>query len=226
MEREELIASRLTILLKELEGKATLVAVSKYSPLLDITYALNAGQHDFGESRVQDLAKKSAQLNSSNIRWHFIGHLQRNKVKPLLAIPNLYSVHSVDSLRLLQELLAQESSFTGNCLKLYLQVNCSGESSKGGFSPGEELDQGISTLLDANLSKYALAGLMTMGPILTDNFESDAGEAFEYLRRERDRIVIKFSLTNLELSMGMSRDFRVALGQESDIVRIGGHIFA
>jgi PLP dependent protein len=226
MDRGELIAKRLTALKEELEGQATLVAVSKYSSVVDIQHALKTGHLDFGESRVQDLRQKAATINHPPPRWHFIGHLQRNKVKQLLLTPNLYAIHSVDSCRLLGELIACEVPLLSSPLSLYFQVNCSGEESKGGVTPGSELDQLVETILSSSNGKLSLAGLMTMGRIATNNFGLETRQTFSALRQERDRIAKKFTLSGLGLSMGMSGDYRIALQEESDIVRIGGHIFS
>ncbi len=225
MERGELIASRLNSLGGELDGRATLVAVTKYSPLSDVKLALSAGHFDFGESRVQDLKEKALELEEVNLRWHFIGHLQRNKVKALLKVPNLYAIHSVDSPRLLSELINLQELFNGDQLKVFFQVNCTGEGSKGGVSPGDSLDEMVEQLINDGISKLSLAGLMTMGRLETDDFAGDAKRTFAKLRQERDRIRDKFQLNNLGLSMGMSSDYHIALDEGSSFVRIGGHIF-
>src|SRR4051812_24051577 len=105
------IAKNLSALKKEIKG-AHLVAVTKYSPVEDVVTAYEAHQYDFGENRVQDLAQKAqvfSEKDLSKVKWHFIGHLQSNKVKDLLRIPRLYAIHSVDSIRLLEEIIKRES---------------------------------------------------------------------------------------------------------------------
>jgi uncharacterized pyridoxal phosphate-containing UPF0001 family protein len=123
------IAKNLSALKKEIKG-AHLVAVTKYSPVEDLMIAYEAHQYDFGENRVQDLQEKAAVFHEkelNKVKWHFIGHLQTNKVRDLLKIPHLYAIHSVDSLRLLEELIKRESDFIGPELKLFFQVNTSHE---------------------------------------------------------------------------------------------------
>ena len=119
------LEERLNSLNKELNG-ATLVAVSKYSPIEDLALAYSLGQLDFGENRVADLATKagSFQFNQrQNVRWHFIGVLQTNKIKDLLKTPNLHAIHSVSSLKILEEILKREKEFLGSELNLFFQMN-------------------------------------------------------------------------------------------------------
>jgi len=222
------IAKKLSVLKNELQS-AHLVAVTKYSPLEDVVSAYEAHQYDFGENRLQDLSDKAhafAELGLSKVKWHFIGHLQTNKVSALLKIPNLYAIHSVDSLRLLEELIKKESDFRGTELKIFFQVNTSREEEKSGFETAEELDQAIKLLLGRASTKLTFFGLMTMGTIRTNEFESEATRCFKDLSSIARNLEKTYSLkSKLKLSMGMSQDYKLALLAGSDYVRIGSAIF-
>lgn len=222
------IAKKISLIKKEL-NKTQLIAVSKYSPIEDIITAYEAHHYDFGENRVQDLKDKSekfSDLSLNKVRWHFIGHLQTNKVRELYKIPNLYAIHSVDSVSLLEELIKRENEFVGTELKLFFQVNTSHEVEKSGFESSEELSKGIELLLSMNSSKLKLFGLMAMGTIRTTNFEAEALRCFKDLGLIAQRMQKLHGLKNpLKLSMGMSQDYKIAITEGSDYVRIGSAIF-
>ncbi len=221
------LESRLSNLNHELNG-AVLVAVSKYSPVEDLALAYSLGQMDFGENRVADLAAKASsfQFNQrQNVRWHFIGVLQTNKVKDLMKIPNLHAIHSVSSLKILEEILKREKEFQGSELNLFFQMNTSLEEEKSGFETVAELCAAVDVLFKKKKTDLKFKGLMTMGPIRTENFEEDAKKSFEKLAAARDEIAQKFNLTDLKLSMGMSQDYKIALAAGADYVRIGSLIF-
>lgn len=206
-------------------GNAKLIAVSKYSPVEDVALAYQAGHKDFGENRVQDLSEKANYFQEhhlDHVRWHFIGHLQSNKVKDLFLIPNLEMIHSVDSLKLLHEMVKRKS-FLKKAIKVFLQVNTSHEEQKSGFESLEEIENAILYLRDHS-DKFELFGLMTMGPIRTENFENGAEVSFKQLFELSRELNEKFKL-NLKLSMGMSQDFSIALKYHSDFVRIGSAVF-
>ncbi len=222
------ISKKLSSLKKELND-AQLVAVSKYSTVEDVVLAYECHHYDFGENRVQDLKEKTDFFFANNfkkVRWHFIGHLQTNKVRDLLKCQNLWAVHSIDSLRLLEEFLKRETDFLGNELKLFFQVNTSHETEKSGFESSEELLLAIKLLLSNPQSKYKLYGLMTMGTVRTDAFEEEARRCFKDLNRIarglEEQLGLKFKL---KLSMGMSQDYQIALAEGTDFVRIGSAIF-
>lgn len=222
------IAKNLSAIKKEMKG-AHLVAVTKYSPVEDVITAYEAHHYDFGENRVQDLADKAEifeEKELTKVKWHFIGHLQTNKVRDLLKIPHLYAIHSVDSIRLLEELLKRESDFPGSELKLFFQVNTSHEEEKSGFESAEELHMAINLLLGKGYSKFKLYGLMTMGTIRTEKFEAEAERCFKDLATIARSVEDKYSLkAKLKLSMGMSQDYKLALAHGSDYVRVGSAIF-
>jgi pyridoxal phosphate enzyme (YggS family) len=226
MTRAGTIASRIQLLKDEI-GTGQLIAVSKYAPIEDIVSAYQAEQFDFGESKVSVLKKKADyfQANKLNeVRWHFIGHLQTNKVKDLLRIPNLHAIHSVDSIRLLQDILKYQTLFQGNELGIFFQVNTSHEEEKSGFETLDELEQAISLLLKEK-SSLKFLGLMTMGTMRTDDFEAEARRCFLELNEMKIKLESKYSLGEIKLSMGMSQDYKIALEQGSDLVRIGTAIF-
>lgn len=207
-------------------GASTLIAVSKYHTIEDITFAHQAGQLDFGESRVQDLLNKAEHFSAENITdlsWHFIGRLQSNKINMLAKVPLLKFIHSIDSLKLLDALLKREDNFHQvEKIGVFLQINTSGEEEKGGIRSIEDLRTGIELLNSSNSKVFTLAGLMTIGRIRTNNFEEDARFSFNELRELRNQLEIP----ELDLSMGMSRDFKIAIEYGSSYVRVGSAIFA
>jgi len=193
-----------------------LVAVSKTYPPAVIQEAWNAGQHVFGENRVQDALPKIAEL-PAEAEWHFIGHLQSNKIRK--ALPAFTLIHGVDNLELAQQInrIAGEMGLTANIL---LEINVSGEASKFGFSP-TDLRQNLEDLLC--LPNIRINGLMTMAPYSED--PETARPVFSKLRILRDELAAKTGQSLRELSMGMSGDFEVGIEEGATIVRIGSSIF-
>jgi pyridoxal phosphate enzyme (YggS family) len=193
-----------------------LVAVSKTYPPAVIQEAWNAGQHVFGENRVQDALPKIAEL-PAEAEWHFIGHLQSNKIRK--ALPAFTLIHGVDNLELAQQInrIAGEMGLTANIL---LEINVSGEASKFGFSP-TDLRQNLEDLLC--LPNIRINGLMTMAPYSED--PELARPVFSKLRILRDELAAKTGQALRELSMGMSGDFEVGIDEGATIVRIGSSIF-
>ncbi len=226
MQKNEL-EQRLKKLKSELK-KAELIAVSKYSTSEEVELAYECGQYHFGENRVADLEAKALYFKEKNlkeVKWHFIGHLQSNKVRDLLKIPNLHAIHSVDSVRLLEELLKRENDFKGRVLKIFFQVNTSHEDAKSGFETMEELKSAVRLLSTRGDSKLKIEGLMTMGAIRTDDVKASAIKSFKELRAIRDLLASEYNLSNLKLSMGMSGDYKEALGEGADYIRVGSLIF-
>ena len=193
-----------------------LVAVSKTYPPAVIQEAWNAGQHVFGENRVQDALPKIAEL-PAKAEWHFIGHLQSNKIRK--ALPAFTLIHGVDNLELAQQInrIAGEMGLTANIL---LEINVSGEATKFGFSPAD-LRQNLEGLLC--LPNIRINGLMTMAPYSED--PETARPVFSKLRILRDELAAQSGQALPELSMGMSGDFEVAIQEGATIVRIGSSIF-
>jgi hypothetical protein len=193
-----------------------LVAVSKTHPPELIHEAFEAGQRAFGESRVQDALPKLDAL-PAGIEWHFIGHLQTNKIRKVVARFALF--HGVDNENLAAQInrIAGELGVTANVL---LEVNVSGEESKFGFAP-ENLPAALENL--APLPFLRIRGLMTMAPY--SDTPEEARPFFAKLRELRNRLASQTGLPLSELSMGMSGDFEQGIAEGATIVRVGSAIF-
>ena len=193
-----------------------LVTISKTHPAEKVRGAYEAGQTLFGESRVQEARAKIPELPSA-IRWHFVGHLQKNKIRQ--ALPLFEMIHSVDSLSLAQDMnrIAEEE---GSHPRVLLEVNMAGEGSKFGFKP-ENLREQMETLLA--LSRLSILGLMTIPPLAP---EAEASRKyFVQLRELRDRLQTEFHVDLTQLSMGMTNDFAIAVEEGATLVRVGTAIF-
>ena len=228
MNRSGILGAKIERLKKELGNNATLVAVSKYHPASDIIAAYEAGHRDFGESRVQELKEKSEKLKDEGIDdicWHFIGHLQTNKVNHLLRIQNLRFIHSIDSMKLLMELYRKKEYFEGEDLGYFLQVKTSDAEEKYGFQGIDSLREALNFIVEQPKGGPYLHGLMTMGKIRTDDFEGDARAAFKKLVCIKQELLRDYSTFDLALSMGVSQDYKKAVSEGSDFVRVGGAIF-
>ncbi|ATH07757.1 YggS family pyridoxal phosphate enzyme [Halobacteriovorax marinus] len=231
MTREELLEKRFKEFnskLKEKTNKTQFIAVTKYSPVDDIFISYNLGHRDFGENRVLDLQEKALEFEKKgldDVHWHFIGHLQSNKINRLLKIPNLKYIHSIDSLSLLEQILAKEDQYRGERLGLFLQVNTSAEEQKQGFSTYDSLAGAVNHFLDEHGKRIYLKGLMTMGKIRTSDIEGEARECFKKLHRFKERLADDFGMTDLCLSMGMSGDYEVAIEEGSDFIRVGSALY-
>lgn len=195
-----------------------LVAVTKYAESAWVQALFDLGHRDFGESRPQQLARRADEF-PAEIRWHLIGHLQRNKVD--LVLPKTTRIHSVDSLRLLKR-ISESSVKAGRQQSVLLEVNVSGEAAKDGLSPAELCEQWQPF---CELPGVKIDGLMTMAP-RTDDPES-ARVFFRALRELRDKLVESSRVEQLlpELSMGMSGDFEVAIEEGATLVRVGSSLY-
>ena len=193
-----------------------LVAISKTHDAEKIHEAYEAGQILFGESRVQE-ARAKIPLLPSSLRWHFVGHLQKNKIRHALPLFELF--HSVDSLALAHEMnrIADED---GMHPRVLLEINVSGEGSKFGFKP-ETVRAEMESLLA--LPRLSIEGLMTIPP-LAEKAEASR-EFFAQLREFRDALEKEFDLKFPLLSMGMTNDFTVATEEGATLVRVGTAIF-
>ena len=202
------------------------IAISKLKPSSDIMALYDHGVREFGENYVQELEKKSKEL-PADIKWHFVGGLQSGKCKDLgKDVANLYSVDSIDSLKKCKKLQAAREAAKGEVINLYLQINTSNEEQKSGYriDKPEEIEDTVEYLLDNDQSGcLRLAGLMCIGA-LTESLSSEENSDFKELAKLKSRLDEKYKL-NLELSMGMSNDFREAIKQGSTSVRIGTSIF-
>lgn len=199
----------------------TLIAVSKYHPIEAIEEAYSAGQRHFGESKAQDLRIKQ-QMLPKDICWHFIGHLQSNKIKYIA--PYIYLIHSIDSLRLLQE-VDRQGAKVGRTIDCLLQIHIAREETKFGFTPKE-----CRTMLDegewCSLPNVRIRGLMCMASN-TDN-KKQIKEEFHAVKELFDEIRAKhFADTDSFdiLSAGMSDDYPIAIEEGSTHIRIGSDIF-
>jgi pyridoxal phosphate enzyme (YggS family) len=195
----------------------TLIGVTKGVAVGQIQEAAALGLSDIGENRVQEAQRKRAVLPGGSLRWHFIGHLQRNKARDAVALFDL--VHSVDGVAL-TEALDRQAVQRHRRLPVLLQVNVSGEAAKSGCRPEE-----VETLARAVQASAALtlSGLMTLAPWAPD--PEAARPVFQALRQLRDRLQERLGLPALRLSMGMSQDFEVAIEEGADFIRVGTALF-
>lgn len=213
------ISAHIEEIKKELPPSTRLVAVSKFKPAEDIMEAYNSGLREFGENRPQEMQIK-AQTLPSDIKWHFIGHLQTNKVK--MIIDKAYLIHSIDSLKLAQEIDRQASlrSITKDCL---LQIHIAMEETKQGFT-SSEIRESIDML--KSLKNVRICGVMGMASYVSET--DQIRKEFATLKTEFDFLKENFfsdSECFKEISMGMSGDYRIAIEEGSTIVRIGTGIF-
>jgi pyridoxal phosphate enzyme (YggS family) len=211
------IRENLKSIIDTLPPDVTLVAVSKTKPNEMILQAYEAGQKDFGENYVQELAAKHEEL-PKDIRWHFIGHLQSNKIK--YVIPFVQLIHGVDSLKLLKE-IDKQARKCGRVQDCLLQIYIAREETKFGLS-FDECEEMMGSKEFGALKNVKIKGFMGMASN-TPNGEEIKKE-FESLKLFYDRIsdnVLELSI----LSMGMSSDYQIALSAGSNMVRIGSTIF-
>ena len=200
---------------------AQLIAVSKTKPNEDLLQAYEANQRDLGENKVQELTRKHEEL-PKDIRWHMIGHLQRNKVKYIA--PFVHLIHAVDSLRLLVEInkRAEKNERVINCL---LQVYIAKEESKFGLDE-KELEELLNSDQFAELNNIKVVGLMGMATN-TDN-EEVVRKEFKSLKALFEELKNKYNSDKIELkelSMGMTGDYKIALEEGSTMIRVGSAIF-
>ena len=222
------IAENYSEVLKKIENAAkssgrnpediTLIAVSKLKPVCDLEEAYKAGARDFGENHVQELMEKIPVL-PKDIRWHMIGHLQRNKVKYIVG--KVFLIHSVDSLRLAEE-INKESLKAGVISDILLEVNIAGEESKWGQDPSEIIEFVKSV---AALPAVRIKGLMTVAPVTESPDENR-----KYFRSLKE-LSVDIKAQNIHnvsmdiLSMGMTGDYEAAVAEGATYVRVGTGIF-
>jgi pyridoxal phosphate enzyme (YggS family) len=215
------ISDNLRNIKDNIPGTVKLVAVSKFHPVEAVREVYDAGQRIFGESRMQEMSRKHGQL-PKDIEWHFIGHLQTNKVKTI--IPYTHTIHSVDSWKLLQEIEKQAASMAKH-VRCLLEIHIAEEDSKYGLSFNacrQLLEDGLWKQL-----KYAcIGGVMGMATFTDDKVR--VGKEFRSLRLFYDELKDRFFRNNesfTEISMGMSDDYKTAIGEGSTMIRIGSSIF-
>ena len=212
-----MISENLKNLKSKLPNEVTLIAVSKTKPVSDLMQAYNAGHKVFGENKVQEMESKWQEM-PKDIQWHMIGHLQRNKVKYIAPFVSL--IHAVDSLRLLKEInkQAKRNERVIDCL---LQIKIAEEESKFGMDIAD-----ATALLNSeelqNFKNVKIVGLMGMATFTDD--EKQISQEFQRLKKVFDQFKIEKSELKI-LSMGMSGDYKIAIENGSNMVRIGSAIF-
>jgi pyridoxal phosphate enzyme (YggS family) len=201
-------------------GQIYLVGVTKYVGPEIARLVADAGIDQLGESRPQELWRKAEALADRKVYWHLIGHLQRNKVKK--TVEHAAVIHSVDSLRLLEEINVQASQRPLPVSDVLLEVNVSGETAKHGLQP-TEVEQLITQI--SELKHVAVLGLMAMSGL--DSSPDEKRREFSALRELRDKlgVVHRPNVVLNELSMGMSDDFEIAIEEGATIVRVGSALF-
>lgn len=212
---KDTIKENLNRILKIVDGRdVRVIAVTKYYDEQCITNAYCAGLRDFGESRALEAIEKINKLDDEirqKSTYHFIGHLQTNKVKHVVG--KFRYIHSVDSLKLAQE-IAKCAAEKGIVQKILIQVNNANEESKFGIAPSQ-LDNLISKIRMTD--SLELVGLMNIAPNIED--EKELGRLFSQMRELKERYELK------ELSMGMSHDFKIALSEGATMIRLGRILF-
>jgi PLP dependent protein len=193
---------------------ATLVAVSKLKPASDIAQMYALGQRDFGENYVQELVEKQAQL-PSDIHWHFIGHLQSNKVKYIA--PFVHLIHSVDSEKLLKE-IDKQAAKNNRIINVLLQVHIAEEETKFGFDEAELMALDISLFKNVHIT-----GLMGMATFTDD--KQKVKREFDHLQKIYTAFAAQKNIALTTLSMGMSDDYKLAIDCGSNMVRVGSLLF-
>ncbi|MEX0912800.1 MAG: YggS family pyridoxal phosphate-dependent enzyme [Gemmatimonadota bacterium] len=192
----------------------TIVAVTKTHPGEAVGSVQAAGLTDVGENRIQELEAKVAEIGRDAVRWHLIGHIQRNKARRAVELADL--IHSVDSLRLARK-LSQEAEKLGQVVDGLIQVNLSGEETKGGIEPPGEIEAFREI---CQLPGLRVLGLMTMAPFT--NEREVLRSVFERTRALRDQAAESISgFEPRHLSMGMSNDYEIAVEEGSTLVRLG-----
>ena len=208
-----MIKDNLSALIQSIPSTVTLVAVSKTKPVASLLEAHQAGQRDFGENKVQELVDKASVL-PQNIRWHMIGHLQRNKIKYIAPFVSL--IHSVDSFRLLNE-IDKQGKKNDRVIDCLLQVRIAQEETKFGLT----FENCNEILNQNNYTHVRIRGLMGMASF-TDNqiqIESEFKSLAQYYKQYQDQYDWDI------LSMGMSGDYPLALSCGSTMIRVGSRIF-
>lgn len=215
------IKENLKNILSDIPSNVQLVAVSKTKPNNFIQEAYDVGQRVFGENKVQELVKKHEDL-PKDIQWHFIGHLQSNKVKYIA--PFISLIHGVDSLKLLKT-INKEAKKNNRVISCLLQVHIAQEQTKFGFNPND-VEKIVQEILSSDLSNINICGLMGMASYVNDEekIKSEFNvlkELFNHLKNDyfSDKSYFK------EISMGMSGDYKLAIDSGSTMVRIGSTIF-
>lgn len=215
------VSENLRQLRESIPSGVELVAVSKFHPVEALLEAYETGQRVFGESRANELCDK-AKVMPADVRWHFIGHLQTNKVRQIL--PHVSLIHSVDSARLLS-LINSEAARIGRRVAVLLQVHVAREETKYGFAPDELLEL-VTPQLVADVANVEIVGVMGMASNVDD--EQRIREDFRLIRHTFDTLK-KGPMSQCDsftvVSMGMSHDWPIAVSEGADMIRVGTTIF-
>lgn len=221
-----------------------IIAVTKYGEAQELKALIEAYEHGvrhFGENRVQSLVDKAQKLKElcnqekiilDDFHWHFIGKLQSNKIKKLLGVPNLKAIHSIETTDQIKRIHSYEKLILGSQIDLFIQVNLSGEEQKSGVSSFDEVLE-IALMIRGLKSKLHLRGLMCMGPqpgqYSREAFEEKTKICFKSARTLKEKLDEELSLSGgfdkIELSMGMSGDYHIALECGSSWLRMGSLLF-
>lgn len=215
------ISDQIKIITETLPDGVELVAVSKFHPVEALKEAYDAGQRIFGESRVQEISQKRL-LMPDDVQWHFIGHLQTNKVRQL--VPYVSLIHSVDSIKLLESINA-ESARIGRVVDVLLQLHVAQEETKFGFTCEDCVDMVDKGVLD-RLPNVRVCGVMGMATNTDDM--GKVREEFKSIKNVFDTLKQRYFADKpyfKEISMGMSDDYHIAMEEGSTLVRIGTTIF-
>lgn len=215
------ISEQIKTITSSLPECVNLVAVSKFHPIESLKEAYDAGQRIFGESRVQELAQKFPQM-PEDVKWHFIGHLQTNKVRQLVPIVSL--IQSVDSLKLLK-CINEEAKRINKVVDVLLQLHVAKEQTKFGFTCEDCVDL-VENEDFANMENVRVCGVMGMASNIDD--EDEIRTEFKQIKSVYDTLKNGYFIDKpyfKEISMGMSDDYHLAVGEGSTLVRIGTTIF-
>lgn len=216
------VKERLKIIKKELgDSPVLIIAVTKFATTEQVIEAYKANLTNFGENKVQNFENRLLELPEEivqNVNWHFLGHLQTNKVKKVVGAFKL--IHSVDTIKL-AEIISKEAQLQNVIQEILLEVNISKEASKYGFLKEDIIDLFPEI---SNLENIKIKGLMTMAPYTSDI--SVQRDCFRELKILKDHLSQTYNYSLSELSMGMSNDYKLAIQEGSTIIRIGSNLFA
>ncbi len=220
------ISSKINAFLDSLNCKQTLIGVTKYSEVDVIKQAFDCHLYDYGENRLESLERKAKILEEKigssyrKVSWHFIGKIQGNKIKKLLEVKGLKYIHSLCSLKHLIEI----EKYSTKEIHVFIQFNTSGEEKKGGLKDLKDFEKIGAWFKNHPHGHVKFAGLMTMAKAGDDPFLKEARCCFERLV-ELKKCLTQEGFQSLALSMGMSRDYEVALELGADYIRVGSKIF-
>ena len=222
MNRKSTIAKNIVNIQAKIPAYCKLIVVSKYRDIEEIQFAYDAGQREFAENRVQPLLERVAAL-PSDIQWHLIGHLQTNKVK--FMTPFIAMIHSVDSVKLLQE-IDKEAQKHDRIIPCLIQLHVAQEETKFGLL-AEKIHPFFQQITQMNLNNISINGIMAMASFTEDQSQIEA--EFDQVAKAFQEIKSQYYSNNphfCELSIGMSSDYNIAIEKGSTLIRVGSAVFA